>query len=690
VDGVGTTRYSYDAAGQLLSEDGPWGDDAVSYSYANRLRTGLSVQQPNAAAWSQSYAYDALRRLTNITSPAGAFGYSYDAGPASSPASLVRKLTLPNGAYITNEFDSVARLTSTVLYNSQDVHLNVHTYSYDLASQRTRQAFQAGNYVDYTYDPIGQLKTAFGTESNGITSRLQERLSYAYDPAGNLNWRTNNGLVQGFTVNTLNELTNISRTAGSTLTVAGSTIGVATNVTVNSSNAALYADGTFAYAGLTLLNGTNTFTAIARDAYGRTDSHTVTSYLPASTQCQYDANGNLVGDGRRSFAYDDENQLVLVIVTNASGPVTRSDFACDGLGRRRIRTESSLSGGTWATNLIVCYVYDGLLVLQERHYNPQISMTVAQDVVSYTRGLDLSGTLQRAGGIGGLLARSSSASYSGSDATAFYHADGSGNVTCLLNSNQVVVARYHYDPFGSVQSQSGSLAESNLYRFSSKEVHPGSGLSYYLYRYYDSITQRWLTRDPLSEGYGLNQFRAFSNNPISCVDFAGLSWGSVLVAFGSGVAVGFVTAAIVASVAIAAAAIIPVAAVTGALYVAAMVGTAAVSWDIGSNAWNGNWDAVAYDVGTLGGGALFGGMGGGRLMVEGITGTPSKVPLSRDPFATEVDFSFTRHEELPFVEDVWNYLGTGPTPKTAVWPTMITGAEVDIEFQGLCLRHSEY
>ena len=35
VDGVGTTRYTYDAAGQLLSEDGPWDNDTVSYSYNN-------------------------------------------------------------------------------------------------------------------------------------------------------------------------------------------------------------------------------------------------------------------------------------------------------------------------------------------------------------------------------------------------------------------------------------------------------------------------------------------------------------------------------------------------------------------------------------------------------------------------------------------------------------------------------
>lgn len=41
-DGVGTTRYSYDAAGQLFSADGPWNDDTVSHSYANRLTNIVS------------------------------------------------------------------------------------------------------------------------------------------------------------------------------------------------------------------------------------------------------------------------------------------------------------------------------------------------------------------------------------------------------------------------------------------------------------------------------------------------------------------------------------------------------------------------------------------------------------------------------------------------------------------------
>jgi YD repeat-containing protein len=79
VDAAGATAYSYDAVGQVLSETGPWASDTVSYTYANRLRTSLSLQMPGSSAWTNGYAYDAAKRLTGVTSQAGAFAYTYDA-----------------------------------------------------------------------------------------------------------------------------------------------------------------------------------------------------------------------------------------------------------------------------------------------------------------------------------------------------------------------------------------------------------------------------------------------------------------------------------------------------------------------------------------------------------------------------------------------------------------------------------
>ena len=88
-------------------------------------------------------------------------------------------------------------------------------------------------------------------------------------------------------------------------------------MTVNGQTAALYSDATFAATSFTLANGTNTFTAIAKDSYGRVDTNVSISYLPSPVSFTYDPNGNLTSDGSRCFAYDDENQLTSVWVTNA-------------------------------------------------------------------------------------------------------------------------------------------------------------------------------------------------------------------------------------------------------------------------------------------------------------------------------------------------------------------------------------
>ncbi|HWW03186.1 MAG TPA: RHS repeat-associated core domain-containing protein [Candidatus Acidoferrum sp.] len=510
-DAVGSTYYGYNAAGQLLSEDGPWADDTVSYVYTNRLRASLSLVTPNASPWAQGYGYDGAKRLKTLTSPSGIFGYAYDA----TRHTQVSSLTLPNQAYITNTFDPVARVLSTILRNSTNGVLNSHQYGYDLAGERLWLTNLYGDYRNYSYDKTGQLTNVFAHEANGV-GRVNEYLSYTYDAAGNLSNRYVLATTEIFGVNALNELTNEWR-SGSTFDVCGTTTSPATNVMLTPNGGVPlsltpYADNAWGV-GVALANGTNTFTAVARDALGRSDTNTVSCFLPLTNSFSYDLNGNLLSDGNRSFAYDDENQLTSVWVTNN----WRSDFVYDGKMRRRWRFESAWSGSAWITNTTVRYVYDGNLVIQERDANNL-------PLVSYARGRDLSGSLQSAGGIGGLLARTdhTPSTINSPLSTSYYHSDGNGNITALIYKNQSIAARYLYDPYGNILSQSGLLAAANLYRFSSKEFHVNSGLVYYLYRFYDSSLQRWLNRDPIQEAGGINLYEFVGNDPVDNIDPFGL------------------------------------------------------------------------------------------------------------------------------------------------------------------------
>ena len=450
-----------------------------------------------------------------MTSGAGSFGYGY----RSSQPTLVSRVAQPYGHYETNAYDALGRLTGTALLTSGNAVMNDHAYTLNVGNQRITQARNGVGYantVDYKYDALGQLLTAVGKEAGG-TGRLQEQMGYAYDAGGNLKSRTNNALIQTFTVDSLNQLSTINRSG--TLTVAGSTTSPATGVTVNSLAASLYTDTTFARAGFAPVDGTNTYTAIANDSYGRLDTNAISVWLPASATYSYDLNGNLTFDGRKAFEYDDENQLVRVTRTNE----WKTEFVYDGKMRMRVKKEFawSLGSGVWVLGSETRYIYDGMLVVQERDAN-----NVAQ--VSYTRGRDLSGSFEGAGGIGGLLARSSIPEMLEPKSqtllsTTFYHADGNGNITALMSTNGLIVAWYQYDAYGRTLAQTGPLAEANCYRFSSKAWHDKSGLYYYGYRFYTPELQRWVNRDPIGEDGGINLYGFVGNSPANEVDSFGLA-----------------------------------------------------------------------------------------------------------------------------------------------------------------------
>ena len=197
----------------------------------------------------------------------------------------------------------------------------------------------------------------------------------------------------------------------------------------------------------------------------------------------------------------------------------RSDFLYDGRGRLRTRKEFNWSAGTWSLSTETRYLYEGMRVVQERNGSdlPQ---------VTYTRGTDLSGGREGAGGIGGLLGRSHGYN-TGTGAWAthhFYHADGNGNVTYLVNTSRTLGASYRYDAYGRTTSTAtGTLAPSdNVYRFSSKELHAKSGLYYYGYRLYDPNLQRWINRDPIGERGGISLYGFVANSPLDLIDPLGL------------------------------------------------------------------------------------------------------------------------------------------------------------------------
>ncbi|NGO39223.1 RHS repeat-associated core domain-containing protein, partial [Limisphaera ngatamarikiensis] len=119
-------------------------------------------------------------------------------------------------------------------------------------------------------------------------------------------------------------------------------------------------------------------------------------------------------------------------------------------------------------------------------------------VRSYVWGLDLSESLDGAGGVGGLLwVRLSGGPGAG---VHFVTYDGNGNVWTLVSaSTGTETARYEYGPFGEPLRLTGAVAGLNPFRFRTKRTEDGTGLVLYEYRAYSPALGRWLSRDPINE-----------------------------------------------------------------------------------------------------------------------------------------------------------------------------------------------
>ena len=142
----------------------------------------------------------------------------------------------------------------------------------------------------------------------------------------------------------------------------------------------------------------------------------------------------------------------------------------------------------------------------------------AETVTWYVWGLDLSQSVQEAGGIGGLLLQDAGTE------TRLYTYEANGNVGQLVDGTTgAVVAHYEYDPFGTTLTASGTAAEANPFRFSTKYTDADTNLLYYGYRFYSPYLGRWLTRDPIEEEGGINLYGFVSNNAINKKDYLGMT-----------------------------------------------------------------------------------------------------------------------------------------------------------------------
>jgi RHS repeat-associated protein len=256
-------------------------------------------------------------------------------------------------------------------------------------------------------------------------------------------------------------------------------------------------------------------------------SNSVNAYtsITGSTAPTYDLNGTGRGRATRTnrflfvegmastLVYDKENRL-RSITRNLGGSV--NSYTYDALGR--ISTLAYSLNGVSTTEV---YTWTGWTLL----YRELIQNAAVVEKYRYTWGLDVSGTLEGAGGVGGLLAIERNVNNNYSWDTRYPHYDANGNIMALSNSSGQISARYRYDAFGktilSTDVDGTGWNTKNIHGFSTKPTLGNHKLHYYGYRWYDASNGRWINRDPIEEKGGLNLYGFVGNDGVNWWDYLG-------------------------------------------------------------------------------------------------------------------------------------------------------------------------
>lgn len=432
--------YTYNANGQVLTEDGPRTDvaDVTTYTYyannatcpgasatgcrgqvqsitnaAGHLTTvtdynahgqPLVITDPNGLV--TTLAYDARMRLTSRNVGGETTGYTYD------NVGQLTRVTLPDASYLEYVYDAAHRLTEI-----RDNLGNKIIYTLDAMGNRKQEQ---------VFDPTNQLKQTRSREYNNLnrlvkdiggTNPTTQITQYGYDNQGNLtsvdgplNNTTAND-VRTYTYDALNRLATQVDPSGA---VGGTTV--------------------YGYSGLDQLASVtdprNLVTSYSYD--GLNNLNQQLSPDTGATVNTFDAAGNILtstdAKGQvTSYTYDALNRVASITYQGGVVHTYQYDQGTNGKGRLTQITEP---------NSVTQYGYDqkGRLTAETRTIN----------AVAYTTGYGYDG-----------FGRLASITYP-SGRTVTYTLDSLGRIQSIAttkdSTTQTVVSGIAYRPFGPFQA----------------------------------------------------------------------------------------------------------------------------------------------------------------------------------------------------------------------------------------------
>jgi len=323
-----------------------------------------------------------------------------------------------------------------------------YVYKYNAVNQRTRVDWTDGSLWSFDYDDLGKVTSANRSWTDGIPVEGQQ-FGYTFDDIGNRTETSRNGRTADYQPNLLNQI--VERQIPGAIDLKGHAHLEAT-VTVDLENPTRQ-DGGYFHKEVSLDNDGQAATKEVeivgvRNAVGPNGEDVVSEvsgelFLRKNPETlDYDDDGNLLEDGQWTYEWNAENRLISMETRselNSIFPRQRLEFGYDWQGRRLKKEVQAWNDNLWEWETV-----------EERnfHYHRWNLVAELDDsenlLKSYLWGLDLSGTLEGAGGVGGLLAILDH----GTSQAYFPTYDGNGNVTALLDMNAEVAALYEYGPFG--------------------------------------------------------------------------------------------------------------------------------------------------------------------------------------------------------------------------------------------------
>ena len=598
--------WAYDALGRTTSETDA-ASDTISYTYTPRGQVASITDSRNAVTQfgydlldrrtTKTYAdnaveqssYDAAGQLTQFTTARGVSrSYSYD--KRGRLTAINYSDSTPDATYTYNaagERLSMSNANASIAYNYDGVGrssgetqtllghpLGARTFdlSYNVDSRLTQIDYPglSAPQVTYGYSLRGQLSSvATNTFNVAYTRRLDEGISAmsysngvdnerSYDLDGRLTetlYRRGGSAPfskAAYTLNKLGQRTSIERANGSgdsfSYDSKDQLTGIGYEVPTPANGGTAQYAGSFAYDAMgNRTSASDGFNASTTYATNNLNQYTSMTSASSAVNPTYDADGNTLTSGGLSLTWDAENRLTKIQPIAAAQGDRRIEYAYDPTGRRVRKTVDLRDNGAWIEESDTHYTYWDWNVIEEHR-----DIAGASDETRrLIWGEDLSGSFQGAGGVGGLLAQEYGST------RWFYHYDGNGNITELTDNAGSTVATYRYTAFGDVWSSAGSAASKNQYRFSTKPLDEevlrsssgayNAGLYYYGFRYYDPVTGRWPSRDPIGE-YGFyrglfgegpldpesekqleewyysgNLYSFIDNAPVGYIDYLGLA-----------------------------------------------------------------------------------------------------------------------------------------------------------------------